>query len=207
VLSEISSTKSFDRSFRSILDVPYQQAPPHSLDFVIRSGSDPLQFAGSVRRIIRSLDPDLAIENMETLAGMISSQASALQYIALLVAGFGILALILSAVGVYALMANSVAERRSEIGVRMALGAQKANVLHTVMRRALISTAVGLTCGVVLALAFTRFLSNLICGVTAWDRETFVVAPVVLAWVALAAAYIPARRTTLIDPMQALRMQ
>jgi ABC-type antimicrobial peptide transport system permease subunit len=75
---------------------------------------------------------------------MISAQASALQYVALLVAGFGILALVLSAVGVYALMANSVAERRREIGIRMALGAQKWNVLHTVMRRALVATGVGL---------------------------------------------------------------
>jgi putative ABC transport system permease protein len=197
----------YDRSFRSILYVPYQQAPPHSLDFVIRSDSNPLQFAPSVRRIIRSLDSNLPVENLETVAGMISAQASALQYVALLVAGFGILALILSAVGVYAMMANSVAERRREIGIRMALGAQKWNVLHTVMRRALVATGVGLTSGVVLALAFTRLLSSLIYGVTAWDTETFFVVPVVLALVALMATYIPARRTASIDPMQTLRME
>lgn len=197
----------YDRSFRSILYLPYQQAPPHSLDFLIRSDSDPLQFAVSVRRIIRNLDSNLPVENLETLAGMISAQASSLQYVAVLVAGFGILALILSAVGVYALMANSIAERRHEIGIRMALGAQKSNVLHTVMRRALVATSVGLTCGVVLALAFTRLLSSLIYGVTAWDSETFVVVPVVLALVALTATYIPARRTTSIDPVQTLRME
>jgi predicted permease len=197
----------YDRSFRSILYVPYQQAPPHSLDFVIRSDSNPLQFAASVRRIIRSLDSDLPVENLETLAGIISAQASALQYVALLVAGFGILALILSAVGVYALMANSVAERRHELGIRLALGAQEWNVLHAVMRRALVATGAGLACGVVLALAFTRLLSSLIYGVTAWDTETFVVVPVVLALVALTATYIPARRTTSIDPMQTLRME
>jgi len=197
----------YDRSFRSILYLPYQQAPPHSLDFVIRSDSNPLQFAPSVRRIIRSLDSNLPVENLETVAGMISAQASALQYVALLVAGFGILALILSAVGVYALMANSVAERRREIGIRMALGAQKSNVLHTVMRRALVATGVGLTCGVVLALAVTRLLSSLVYVVSAWDTETFVVIPVVLAVVALTSTYIPARRTTSIDPMQTLRME
>jgi putative ABC transport system permease protein len=197
----------FDRSFRSILYLPYQQAPPHSLDFVIRSDSNPLQFAPSVRRIIRSLDSNLPVENLETLAGTISAQASALQYVALLVAGFGILALILSAVGVYALMANAVAERRREIGIRMALGAQKWNVLHTVMRRSLVATGVGLTCGVLLALAVTRLLSSLVYGVSAWDTETFVVIPVVLALVALTSTYIPARRTTSIDPMQTLRME
>jgi putative ABC transport system permease protein len=197
----------YDRSFRSILYVPYQQAPPHSLDFVIRSDSNPLQFAVSVRRILRSLDSGLPVENLDTLAGMISAQAGALQYVALLVAGFGILALILSAVGVYALMTNSVAERRHELGIRMALGAQRRKVLDTVMRRALVAIGAGLTCGVVSALAFTRLLSSLIYGVTAWDTETFVVVPVVLASVALTATYIPARRTASIDPMQTLRME
>ena len=196
----------YDRSFRSILYVPYQQAPPHSLDFVIRGDSDPVQLAPTVRRIIRSLDSNLPVENLETLGGLISSQASALQYVSLLVAGFGFLALLLSAVGVYALMANSVAERRREIGIRMALGAQKWNVLQTLMRRALVATGVGLSCGIVLALAFTRLLSSLIYGVSAWDTETFVVIPVVLALVALTATYIPAHRSTSIDPMQTLRM-
>jgi len=173
---------------------------------VIRGDSDPLQLAPSVRRIIRSVDSNLPVQNLETLGAVISAQASALQYVALLVAGFGFLALILSAVGVYALMANSVAERRREIGIRMALGARKWNVLHTVMRRALVATGVGLTFGVVLALAFTRLLSSLIYGVSAWDTETFVVIPVVLALVALTATYIPAHRTTSIDPMQTLRL-
>ncbi len=136
-----------------------------------------------------------------------AAQASALQYVAILVAGFGILALILSAIGVYALMANSVAERRREIGIRLALGAQKLNVLNTVMGRALIATSVGLTCGVVLALALARLLSSLIYGVSAWDTETFVIILILLALVALTATYIPARRTTSIDPAQTLRTE
>jgi ABC-type antimicrobial peptide transport system permease subunit len=144
---------------------------------------------------------------METLAVKISAQASSLQYVPLLVAGFGILALILSAVGVYALMANSVAERRREIGIRMALGAQKWNVLSNVMGRALIATVTGLACGVPLALVFARLLAGLIYGVGAWETETFVIIPAVLALVALAATYFPARRTTSIDPMQTLRME
>jgi ABC-type antimicrobial peptide transport system permease subunit len=144
---------------------------------------------------------------METLAVKISAQASSLQYVPLLVAGFGILALILSAVGVYALMANSVAERRREIGIRMALGAQKWNVLSNAMGRALIATVTGLACGVPLALVFARLLAGLIYGVGAWETETFVIIPAVLALVALAATYFPARRTTSIDPMQTLRME
>ena len=197
----------YDRSFRSILYLPCAQAPPHSMDFVLRSDSNPQQFAPSVRRIIRNLDSNLAVEHLETLAVKISAQASSLQYVALLLAGFGILALILSAVGVYALMANSVAERRREIGIRMALGAQKGNVLRAVMGRALVATGVGLACGVLLALACARLLSSLIYGVSAWDTETFVIIPILLAFVALAATYFPARRTTSIDPMQTLRTE
>lgn len=197
----------YDRSFRSILYLPYQQAPPHSVDLVVRGDSDPLQFASPVRRIIHSLDSNLPVENLETLGVKIKTQASSVQYVALLVAGFGILALILSAVGVFALMANSVAERRHEIGIRMALGAQKWNVLCTVMRRALIATVIGLAWGVLLALALARLLASLIYGVGAWDTETFVVIPGLLALVALVAAYFPARRTTSIDPMQTLRTE
>jgi ABC-type antimicrobial peptide transport system permease subunit len=104
-------------------------------------------------------------------------------------------------------MANSVAERKREIGIRMALGAQKWNVLSTVMGRALIATAIGLACGVLTALGFARMLASLIYGVGAWDTETFVMIPAVLALVAFAATYFPARRTTSIDPMQTLRME
>jgi putative ABC transport system permease protein len=104
-------------------------------------------------------------------------------------------------------MAHSVAERRREIGIRMALGATKWNVLQAVMARALLAAGAGLTCGVVLALALARLLSSLIYGVSAWDPATFVIVPTLLALVALMAAYIPARHTTSIDPLQTLRME
>jgi putative ABC transport system permease protein len=104
-------------------------------------------------------------------------------------------------------MAHSVAERRREIGIRMALGATKWSVLQAVMARALLAAGAGLTCGVVLALALARLLSSLIYGVSAWDPATFVIVPTLLALVALMAAYIPARHTTSIDPLQTLRME
>jgi ABC-type antimicrobial peptide transport system permease subunit len=147
------------------------------------------------------------VKNLQTLAQLISSQASSLQYVALLVAGFGLLALILAGVGVYAMMANSVTERRREIGIRMAVGAQKRNVLATVMRRALAATSIGIACGEVVALGLAYLLSSLIYGVNAWDTQTFVFTPILLAAVALTATYIPARRTTSIDPMQTLRTE
>jgi putative ABC transport system permease protein len=195
----------YDRSFRSILYRPYQQAPPRAVDFALRAGSKPLQLAAVIRAEIRKLDPDLPVENLQSMSALIASQASALQYVAVLMAAFGGLALILAAVGVYGVMANSVTERWREIAIRMALGAHSGRLLATVMRRALLFAAIGTTLGLVMALGLAKLLSSLIYGVNAWDTQTFVTAPVVLAVIALVASYLPARRATRMDTMATLR--
>jgi putative ABC transport system permease protein len=195
----------YDRSFRSILYRPYQQAPPRAADFALRAGNKPLQLAALVRAEIRKLDPDLPVENVVSMSELIASQATGLQYVAVLMAAFGALALILAAVGVYGVMANSVTERWREIAIRMALGAHSGRLLATVMRRALFFAAIGTTLGLVLALGLAKLLSSLIYGVSAWDTETFVTAPVVLAAIALVACYLPARRATRMDTMATLR--
>jgi len=197
----------YDRSFRSILYRPYHQAPPRSVDFAIRAGSKPLQLAAAVRSEIRKLDPDLPVENVESMSELIASQASALQYVAALMAAFGALALILAAVGVYGVMANSVTERWREIAIRIALGAHSGRLLATVMRRALLFAAIGTTLGLLLALGLARLLSNLIYGVSAWDTDIFVLVPLLLVVVALVACYLPARRATRMDTMATLRCQ
>lgn len=195
----------YDRSFRSILYRPYPQAPPRAADFVLRAGNKPLQLAAVVRAEIRKLDPDLPVENVESMSQLIASQASALQYVAVLMAAFGALALILAAVGVYGVMANSVTERWREIAIRMALGARSGRLLATVMHRALLFAAIGTTLGLVLALSLAKLLSSLIYGVSAWDTEIFITAPVLLTAIALVACYLPARRATRMDTMATLR--
>jgi putative ABC transport system permease protein len=197
----------YDRSFRSILYRPYQLSPPRSADFAIRAGSKPLQLAAAIRSEIRKLDPDLPVENVESMSELIASQASALQYVAALMAAFGALALVLAAVGVYGVMANSVTERWREIAIRIALGAHSGRLLATVMRRALLFAAIGTTLGLGLALGLARFLSNLIYGVSAWDTDIFVIVPLLLIVVALFACYLPARRATRMDTMATLRCQ
>ena len=112
----------YDRSFRSILYLPYQQSPPRSADFVIRSEGDPLQFAHVVRSQVRNLDADLAVENLQSLSGLIRSQASALQYVAGLVTVSALLGLILAWVGIYGVMANSVSERWRSLPFAWRLG-------------------------------------------------------------------------------------
>lgn len=197
----------YDRSFRSILYRPYQQAPPRSADFVLRTGSRPLRLAVAVRSEIHRLGPDVPVENLESMSELIAGQASALQYVAVLMAAFGAVALILAAIGVYGVMANSVTERWREIAIRMALGAHSCRLLATVMRRALLFAAIGTTLGSALALSLARLLSSLIYGVSAWDTRIFVTAPVLLAAVALVACYLPARRATRMDTMATLRSQ
>jgi putative ABC transport system permease protein len=197
----------YDRSFRSILYVPYTQNPPRSADFVMRTEGDPLQFAAAVRAAVRQIDPSLPVEDLQTLSGVIRTQASALQYVAGLMSAFALLGLILAFVGVYGVMANSVAERWRELAIRMALGARSWRLLLTVIGRAFLFAAVGMALGLFLSLSLARLLSTLIYGVSAWDAGTFISVPLSLAAIALLACYAPARRAVRMDPMAVLRYE
>jgi putative ABC transport system permease protein len=197
----------YDRSFRSILYVPYTQNSPSSADFVIRTEGDPLQFAAAARAVVRKLDPSLAVEDLQTLSGLIRSQASAPQYVAGLMSAFALLGLVLAFVGVYGVMANSVAERWRELAIRMALGARSWRLLLTVIGRAFLFSATGMALGLFLSLSLARLLSSLIYGVSAWDSVTFIFVPLLLAAIALLACYAPARCAVRMDPMVALRYE
>lgn len=197
----------YDRSFRSILYLPNEQDPPRSADFVIRSEGDPLQYAAAVRSAIRKLDPDLPVERLQSLSGLIRSQASGLQYVAGLMGAFALLGLILAWVGVYGVMASSVTERWRELAIRMALGAPSGKLLFTIIGQAFLFSVIGMAAGLFLSLGLARLLSSLIYGVSAWDASTFLSVPILLAAVALLACYVPARRAIRMDPMVALRYQ
>ncbi len=197
----------YDRSFRSILYVPYTQDPPRSADYVIRAEGNPLQFAAAARAAVRKLDPSLAVEDLQTLSEAIRHQASGLQYVAGLMSAFAVLGLILAFVGVYGVMANSVAERWRELAIRMALGAHSHRLLLTVIGRAFLFSTIGLALGLVLSLSLARLLSSLIYGVRAWDAGTYISIPLLLVTIALLACYAPARCAVRMDPMVALRYE
>ncbi|HXY03963.1 MAG TPA: ABC transporter permease [Terriglobales bacterium] len=133
--------------------------------------------------------------------------ASGLQFVAVLMGGFGVVALILAAVGVYGVMSNGVTERWREIAIRIALGAQPGKLLSTVIGQGLLLVAIGTTVGLLSAFALAKVLSSLIYGVTAWDVEVFFFVPTVLVAIALLSCYLPARRVTQMDTMETLRFE
>jgi len=197
----------FDRTPQPTAYFPFAQLPIASSCVVVRTSGDPLGLAAAARAAVRSVDPDEPPYDMRTLAQLISDDVSGVEASARMMFIFGIVALVLSASGIYALMSYSVTQRTHEIGVRMALGAERVDVLRLVVGFAIKLTAVGLAIGVPLALALTRALSSLLFGVVRIDTPLFALFTLLLALVAAVAAYIPARRATRVDPMVALRYE
>jgi putative ABC transport system permease protein len=197
----------YDRSFRSILYRPLAQVPGPSMDFAVRTSTNPSGLAASVHSIVEELDPAQPITLLQTMSDKINGQASALRFVAILMGLFGIVAILLSAVGIYGLIAHSVAERRREIGIRMALGARPGQVLGMVLRLALSLVAVGGAIGLVVGFILAQLLSSFLYGVRAWDPAIYVAVPPLLMTVGVCATLIPAVRASRVDPMVTLRYE
>lgn len=142
-----------------------------------------------------------------TLKDAMHESLIGLAFIAAIMSGLGVIALVIALVGVYGVMSYAVAERTHEIGVRMSLGAQRSSVLWLVSRQGLLITAVGLAVGFPLSIALARLLAAIIFGASALDASTFIYVPVLLGVVGMCAAIIPARRATRVDPVTAMRYE
>jgi putative ABC transport system permease protein len=197
----------YDREPRRTIYVPFPQAPQLFMDIGVRTAGDPLALAPAVRAAIRAVDREQPITDLESMEKAIHNRAIGLNYMAVLMGVFGVLALCLSAIGVYGVMAYMVSEQTHEIGIRMALGAERQNVLAMIFRRGMLTIGAGLAVGLPLAWGFARLMASLIFGVTANDAATFVSIPLALVAAASLAIYIPARRATKIDPIVALRYE
>jgi len=197
----------YERQPRPTFYVPYPQAPARWMDVGVRTAGDPLRLAPSVTATIRAVDAEQPITDMQTMQKAIYNGAIGLNYMAVLMGIFGVIALVLSSVGVYGVMAYLVSEQTHEIGIRMALGAPKINVLHLILRRGMLTTLAGLAVGLPLAYGFSRLMSSLIFGVSATDAVSFLGIPLALLAAAALAVYIPARRAMNIDPIIALRYE
>ncbi|HEX6904136.1 MAG TPA: ABC transporter permease [Thermoanaerobaculia bacterium] len=176
-----------------------------SMTLILRTSVEPESLAGSARRKILEIDKDQPASDIRTMEGWLGESVARARFGALLLGGFAALALILAAVGIYGVMSNSVAQRQSEIGVRMALGARARDVLLLVIRQGLALVIVGVVLGLLGALAATRVLASLLYGVTATDPATYAAIALLLMAVSWIACYIPARRAARVDPLIAMR--
>ena len=198
---------SLDREPRFAIYVPFAQDPMSGMHLAVRSHSDPSILVRAVVSEVRRLDRELPVFQVETMRQLASDEVTGLRYIAILMTIFGAIALVLALVGFYGVMSYAVSERTQEIGVRIALGARRSDVLALVFRRALGITLAGVAAGIAAAFALARVLAGLVFGVSATDAATFTGVALLLAAVALAASYIPARRATRVDPTTALRYE
>jgi putative ABC transport system permease protein len=184
--------------------LPLAQDPERTMVLTVRSTQDPRTLTSAIRREIQSIDPDQPIANVRTLEAVTADSIAPRRMSVLLLGAFAGIALLLAGVGIYGVISYLVVQRTHEIGVRMALGAQRHDVLRLVVGHALKLVGIGTAIGLVLAFLSTRTLSALLYSVGAFDATTFVFVTVTLAAVALLASYIPALRATRADPMIAL---
>jgi putative ABC transport system permease protein len=188
--------------------MPYEQptffVPSH---LVIRTNVEPLSLASAVRGAVWGIDKDQPVSNISTMEDVLSESVARQRFSMLLLAIFAAVALVLAAVGLYGVMSYSVAQRTHEIGIRMALGAQRSDVLKMVVGQGLKLVLIGVVLGLVASFVLTRVMTSLLYGVSATDPTTFLSISLVLISVAMLASYLPARRATKVDPMIALRYE
>jgi predicted permease len=207
IVGVVGDTKyALDKEPENEMYVPYaQDAGWGSLSLVVRTTGEPTAFAGAVRQAIRSVEKGVLVYNLKTLNDVVSTSAAPRRVPMLLLSAFAGVAMLLAMLGIYGVTSYYVTQRTHEIGVRMALGAQIADVLRLVLKRAMLLAVVGIGIGIVGAVALTRYLTTLLFGVKPVDAITFVGVGVVLAAVVFLACLIPARRAAKIDPLEALR--
>jgi predicted permease len=187
--------------------IPYEQYPTPSLDVVVHTSLDPGSLAAPVEACVRELDPQLPLTRVATLDEVVARSLAEPRFYAILLGAFAATALFLAALGIFGALSYAVSQRSREIGIRVALGAQPAEVLGMVLRHALTLAALGMGIGLAGALALSRAISGMLFGLSPSDPATLGGVAALLAAVALLASYIPARRATRVDPVEALRAE
>jgi ABC-type antimicrobial peptide transport system permease subunit len=182
-----------------------EQVPDNDATFFINTDGDPLALATPARKTLAQLDPILPLQNVESWEQYQREALVGLIYVSANMGSDALIALLLAAIGIFAVMANLVGERTREIGVRLAMGASRENVLGMILRRASWLTALGLGAGLLMAFALAHLVANLLRGVSSSDPVVFTGVTLTIALVAMTASWLPARRAARLDPMVALR--
>jgi predicted permease len=177
------------------------------MNVIVRSAGDPAMLTTVVRQAVRAIDPDEATSTFRTMEDVVSSSAAGDRFNTVLLGAFGGIALVLTAAGIFGVLSYLVAQRTREIGLRMALGAQRTDVLRVIVRHGVRLALLGICIGVLAAVVVTRWMTSILFDVKPTDPLTFVVVAVLLGTVAFLASYVPARRAMRVDPMVALRYE
>jgi putative ABC transport system permease protein len=185
--------------------VPHAQWTDSYMQLVVRTTTDPGALTGSVRQAIHALDPDMPLYQMTTMRQLVSASMAQRRFTLLLIAVFAAVALLMAAIGLYGVMAYNVTQRTREIGIRVALGAQRADVMRLIVGQGLRLVTLGLALGLIAALVLTRLMKKLLFAVSETDPATFAAVVLLLTLGALLACWIPARRATRVNPIVALR--
>jgi putative ABC transport system permease protein len=209
VVGVVADVKQYGLDTPSTLQLylPHQQSPSQQMVLVVRTSGEPLSQIAAVRNEVWAVDKDQPVYNIRTMEQLMSKSVAQRRFNMLLLAVFAAVAMALAAIGLYGVMAYSVTQRTHEIGIRMALGAQSADVLKMVVGQGMMLAFVGVALGLTAAFGLTRVMSSLLYGVSATDSATFAGVALLLSLVAFVACYIPARRATRVDPMVALRYE
>jgi putative ABC transport system permease protein len=186
---------------------PHPELVMSGMTILVRTANDPLSIASAARTALQQLDPELPLAGVATMDQLLADSLSRSRFTMLLLGIFSAVALVLAAVGIYGLIAYSVTQRTQELGIRIALGAQRRDVLRLVLAQGTRLTLLGVALGVFAALVLSRLLATLLFNVSATDPLTFAGVTALLAVVALLACFIPARRATRVDPIVALRYE
>jgi putative ABC transport system permease protein len=187
--------------------VPYAQSPFPGMRIVVRTTTDPTSVMSAVRAQIQSVDSEEGPTRVATMNELLSASVAQPRFNTFLIGLFAALAFVLAAIGIYGVISYDVSQRTSEIGIRMALGAERRDILKLILRQGAVLTLAGLVLGIAGAFALTRFLSGLLFEVRPTDPATYVVVSILLTAVAIAACLIPSRRATKVDPLEALRYE
>jgi len=197
------------RDISPVAYIPYNQGypQPDQMVYALRTSGDPLLYVNSVREIVRQADAGVPVSDIRTQVADINQNINQEITFAKLCSGFAMLALMIACVGLYGTVSYNVARRTGEIGIRMALGAQRGGVVRMVLREVLVLVAGGLVIGLATALGTSRFVASFLYGMKANDPLTLALAVMTLLGTALVAGYAPARKASRIDPMIALRQE